>query len=195
MQKYLNAGFCDLIDSFGSDLTIVESARISYGQYHADNTEKLIRFLLKNKHMSPFEMCQMRFFISAPIFVARQLMRYRTAKINEISARYTKIKPVFFIPAGLSVEQESTFRSSYEASYESYLKLLSARVKKELARAVVPTGLYTQFYYSIDLRNFFNIYAQRSAKDAQSEISQLVELMMNAALECYPTSCREFLAQ
>jgi len=171
----------ELLGIFGDDSTIVESARISFNKEdktdHKQN-EKLIRYLMKNKHTSPFEMVEYRFKIHCPIFVARQIVRHRTASINELSGRYTEYEPEYFIPdlerikgKGILNKQGSegevsefakkNFRKKLESNSEKchkdYGKFLNLGISNELARMTLPVNTYTTFIWKIDLHNLFHL--------------------------------------
>jgi len=168
---------------------------------------------MKNKHGTPFEMVNFMFQIRCPIFVMRELVRHRIASINEMSGRYTKLQPKFYIPAiedvrqqtgkpgnytfepmapGIAMTVRANMALSYQKSWEMYEELLSLGVAKELARAILPVGIYTSLTWSLNLRSLFNFISLRSAENAMYEIrcfSQAIEKLIQpcvpVAFECF----------
>ena len=185
-------GFVRLVDSMGDDTSIVRAARVSYGEGSkgADADARLIRYLMKHKHTSPFEMVQFTFHIKAPLFVVRQWQRHRTGSFNEVSARYTEVKTEFFCPSiesmttqDASNKQERTktivdspvfcqdmIMALNRHAHATYCHLLDAGVARELARIVLPVSMYTEFYWSVNLHNLLHFLRLRRAEDAQKEI-------------------------
>lgn len=187
-------GFVRLVDSMGDDASIVQAARVSYGPGTTTKRKdvKLLRYLHDNKHMSPFEQVSLKFHIKMPIFIARQMVRHRTAKINEVSARYSQMKPEFWFPCSRDdIRSQDTknkqgskgtqeipdelcsrwFSSSLEA-HNLYTDLLEAGVAREQARAVLPVSLYTEWYWKIDLRNLLHFLKLRLHPHAQTEMQE-----------------------
>jgi len=195
--KVLDKGFVRLIDYVGSDQRVVQSARISYGQSlkDSDRDAKLIHYLMKHGHMSPFEQVSLVFHVKMPIFVARQMIRHRTAKVNEISGRYTEMKDEFYVPEPSRMklqDQKNKQGSGSElvddpddlvnalmdqqiSMFEEYKGLLDEGLAKEVARINLPLSIYTQWYWKIDLRNLFNFLRQRLDSHAQWEMQQYAE--------------------
>src|SRR5512143_682436 len=155
--KVLDRGFVRLVDYLGGDERIVQSARVSYGKGTKTVSEdrKLVSFLLRNEHMSPFEQVVFTFHVKMPIFVARQWIRHRTARVNEISGRYSEMKNEFYLPAHAQIRRQSQenmqgrgedmtaeekaevleiLRRGQEAAFAGYGKMLTADVARELAR-------------------------------------------------------------
>ena len=185
----INKGFVRLVDMMGDDSSIVQAARVSYGDgtktYRED--KKLIKYLWNHQHTSPFEMVETKWHIKCPIYVARQWMRHRTASVNEVSGRYSVLPNEYHVPA-LHIQHESKrqgrstdlVRNPYlrhvqaEAlcadAYELYKRLLGEGVAREIARTILPTAFYTEFYWKIDLHNFLKFLVQRSDPHAQLEI-------------------------
>jgi len=189
--KILDRGFVKLVDFMGGDRRAVDSARVSFGgkSKGEERDRKLIKYLLRNGHLSPFEHTVFQFHIKCPIFVARQWMRHRIASYNEISARYTEVREEFYIPEKFRVQdtvnrQGSTeakgeldqqkllkiYTDSLEASYSAYKKLLEAGVAREMARAVLPVSQYTQFHWTVNARSLLNYINLRTDDHAQYEI-------------------------
>lgn len=202
----------ELINSMGGDLSIVNAARVSYGKESEELNSKdraLIHRLLHDKHGTPFEMVQFQFRIMVPIGVAREWFRHRIGSFNEISTRYVKMEPEFYIPKGSAIRTQSgksmdyTFKEltgwqrfliphilniSYSLSYQFYLFLLSIGSAKELARNVLPLGLYTEFIWSVNLRSLFNFLELRTDKHALFEIQQCAWSVYEEAFDVAPTA-------
>src|SRR5476651_412781 len=164
----LDKGFVRLVDYMGGDERVVQSARVSYGagtkSYRQDRG--LIHYLMKNWHTSPFEQVQLTFHTKMPIFVARQWVRHRTARLNEISGRYSVMKDEFYLPDPENIRPQSDnnkqgrseerftepqeqeiiqlFAEEQKSIYENYEKLLELNVARELARNNLPLSLYTE---------------------------------------------------
>ncbi|MDR2344159.1 MAG: FAD-dependent thymidylate synthase, partial [Spirochaetaceae bacterium] len=175
----LDKGFVRLVDYLGSDERVVQSARVSYGEGTRSYREDagLIDYLLRNRHTSPFEQIVLTFHVKMPIFVARQWVRHRTARLNEISGRYSVLKDDFYVPAAgdlalqsgdnkqgrgetaLPPDQAEALRSAFETgqrrTYDEYSKLIDSGLARELARINLPLSLYTELYWQIDLHNLF----------------------------------------
>ncbi len=188
--KVLDNGFIRLVDFFGGDKAVVDAARVSFGSSAKDEKRdrQLIRYLLENSHMSPFEHSVFQFHIKCPIFVARQWMRHRWCSYNEISARYTEVKDEFYVPEKFRLQDKSNRQGSLESenldhqklqkeyreclqnSLNCYKKLLAAGVAREMARMVLPVSQYTQFYWTVNLRSLMNFIVLRADYHAQKEI-------------------------
>lgn len=189
----LDHGFVRIVDYMGDDSSIVQAARVSYGAGTRlrREDEKLIRYLMRNRHMTPFEMCEIKLHVKLPIFVARQWIRHRTANVNEYSGRYSVMDEDFYVPEKKDFLLQSrsnkqgregklpddvieaslqSIRELSELGYETYKAMIDAGVARELARMVLGTNFYTQWYWKIDLRNLFNFLALRTDSHAQFEI-------------------------
>jgi thymidylate synthase (FAD) len=199
--KVLDKGFVRLVDYLGNDERIVQSARVSYGKgtktYRED--KGLINYLLRNDHTSPFEQVVMTFHVKLPIFVARQWIRHRTARVNEISGRYSVMKNEFYLPATADIAFQSENNKQGRATakvpakvqkqvlaimdkyqkelYEKYEELLEYNIARELARINLPLSLYTEWYWQIDLHNLFHFLALRLDAHAQLEIRAYAEVI------------------
>lgn len=203
----------DLVKHSASDADVIWAARVSTaGEQSLDEISKdpaksagLINYLARERHGSPFEHTSMTFFISAPIFVFREFMRHRIASYNEESGRYRELQPVFYVPAperklvqigktgsyefidGTKEQYDITVRSmkeSYVFSYEHYQKMLEAGVAREVARAVLPVGLYSSMYVTMNARALMNFLSLRTAREGshfpsypQREIEMVAEKM------------------
>jgi thymidylate synthase (FAD) len=213
--KVLDKGFVRLVDYMGGDHRIVQSARVSYGAgtktYRQDRG--LIHYLIRNWHTSPFEQVQLTFHTKMPIFVARQWVRHRTARLNEISGRYSVMKDEFYVPEASQVCCQSDsnkqgrgdtlpFDQAMEVirlmeeeqrqDYASYEKLLELGVARELARANLPLSLYTEWYWQIDLHNLFHFLRLRLDPHAQYEIRVYAEAMALCAKAVAPIAYEAF---
>lgn len=203
----------DLVKHSASDADVIWAARVSTaGEQSLDEISKdpaksagLINYLARERHGSPFEHTSMTFFISAPIFVFREFMRHRIASYNEESGRYRELQPVFYVPSperklvqigktgayefidGTKEQYDITVRSmkeSYVFSYEHYQKMLEAGVAREVARAVLPVGLYSSMYVTMNARALMNFLSLRTSREGshfpsypQREIEMVAEKM------------------
>ena len=214
--KVLDKGFVRLVDYFGDDSRIVQAARVSYGEgtksYRQD--KGLIDYLLRNDHTSPFEQVSFTFHIKMPIFVARQWVRHRTAKVNEISGRYSVMKNEFYLPAGrdialqsednkqgrqnepvsadLQEEVRSILAEEQERSYETYQKLLDKGIAREIARINLPLSLYTEWYWQMDLHNLFHFLRLRMDAHAQKEIRDYASVIFDIVKKVCPMAAESF---
>ncbi len=211
----LDKGFVRLVDYMGGDQRIVQAARVSYGAgtktYRQDRG--LIHYLIRNWHTSPFEQVQLTFHTKMPILVARQWVRHRTARLNEISGRYSVMPDEFYVPGADNVctqsesnkqgrgdvlpfdeamkviaEMEEEQKSAY-ATYQSYIE---KGVARELARANLPLSLYTEWYWQIDLHNLFHFLRLRLDPHAQYEIRVFAEAMAQCAKAVAPIAYEAF---
>lgn len=184
-MNVLNAGYINVLGAYGGDDAVARAAAICYDSGRT-NDAALLRHLIRNGHGSPFEHAIFSFEVRCPIFVARQWMRHRIASYNERSLRYTKADPDFYLPEELAKEERETLKASYELSYDTYLKLLQAGSKRELARAVLPVGLYTEFIWTVNLRSFMNWLELRTAKEAQPEHRAYAQAAERYYLDYFP---------
>jgi thymidylate synthase (FAD) len=214
--KVLDKGFVRLVDYLGGDARIVQSARVSYGGGTKTVREDrgLINYLMKNDHTSPFEQVSLTFHCKMPIFVARQWVRHRTAKLNEISGRYSVMQDQFYLPEPDQVRMQSKsnkqgrsdeqvpreeakrfieqMESEQEAVYDTYQEMLDAGLARELARINLPLSLYTEWYWKIDLHNLFHFLHLRMDPHAQYEIRVYAEAMANCAHAVAPMAYEAF---
>ncbi len=212
----LDKGFVRLVDYLGSDQRIVQAARVSYGSgtksFRED--EGLIDYLLRNEHTSPFEQVILTFHCKMPVFVARQWVRHRTARLNEISGRYSVIKDEFYVPHGKDValqspdnkqsrlqeavepELQQGFRFELEEqqkeAYASYKLHLDSGLARELARINLPLSLYTEWYWQIDLHNLFHFIRLRIDPHAQYEIRVYAQVLLDMAEAVAPMATGSF---
>jgi len=212
----LDKGFVRLVDYMGGDERVVQSARVSYGagtkSYREDSS--LIDYLLRNSHTSPFEQVVLTFHVKLPIFVARQWVRHRTARLNEISGRYSVMKDDFYVPAPEDVALQSTdnkqgrstetlepgnaekireaFVSFQKASFDFYSSIVDVGIARELARINLPLSLYTEWYWQIDLHNLFHFLELRLDSHAQKEIRLYAEVLLEITKKVAPRCCDSF---
>ncbi len=212
----LDHGFVRRVDSMGSDLSITRSARVSYdAAWRAGNDEgsdaKLIRYLWRNAHTTPFESVTFTFEVKAPIFVFRQWHRHRTASINELSARYRELPEEFYVPdpVMIGVQSKSSkqardittsvdakrrawecdqVRQHCEGSFTIYRRLLDYGWPRELARSVLPLNTYSHMFWTVNLRNLFHFLTLRTDAHAQYEIRVYAEAMVEMAREVAPVA-------
>lgn len=215
--QVLDKGYVRYIDHSGSDQRILESARISYksSSKGEEKDKKLLNYLYKNFHHTPFEMCNITFNIKLPIFVMRQLVRHRTGKINEVSARYTELKDDFYIPKkwrkqdtknkqGSVVDESSKtslvwaeevyddeksivkFEDICNEIYGTYCSMIKGGISREMARMILPTNIYTEIYWNMDLRNLLNFIRLREDAHAQYEIQEYAKAIKKILQELYP---------
>lgn len=186
---YLSECEVELVDTMGDDASICRSARVSTGSTSKgfESDRRLIRFLMRHRHTSPFEMCEAIFKIRAPIFVWRHVSRHRTASMNEHSQRYSFAPDVFFVPESWRVEDgcrmsslecadvDGIYRDAVKKCVEAYERMLSMGVSKEQARMVLPLSNYTTAFWKIDLHNLLNFLELRMDASAQYETRVLAE--------------------
>ena len=209
----LDHGFLRVIDYMGDDSAIVQAARVSYGAgtKHVQNDEGLIRYLMRHWHSTPFEMCEVKFHVKLPVFVARQWIRHRTANVNEYSARYSILDREFYIPEPGALAAQSTvnnqgrgavlegaeaarvlemLKSDATRAFDSYEAMLSQDgqqgLARELARMNLPMNTYTQWYWKTDLHNLFHFLRLRADAHAQMEIRVYAEAMEKIVADWVP---------
>lgn len=195
--KLINDITVALEDHMGNDLSVVRSAQVSLkgknDPVDAAKAKGLINYLMREKHGSPFEHNAMTFYVKAPIFVAREHMRHRMSSFNEVSGRYSKLKPEFYVPAterplvniGSSAKPEFApgevfqvlltqreLEASYRVAWDVYEELLDKGVANEVARSALPVGIFTEYYYTANLRSLFNFLALRTRDDRATHTSR-----------------------
>lgn len=215
--KVLDHGLVRLIDHMGSDLSVVRSARVSYDAEWRTGTDegkdaKLISYLMKNQHTSPFESVTFTFEVKAPIFVFRQWHRHRTWSFNEISARYAELPEEFYVPEAVQITTQSTsnkqmrtteqhpaaeavrifIREQCESSFARYKLLLQGGVPRELARSVLPVGTYSHMFASVNMHNLFHFLKLRLHEHAQYEIRVYADAMLQLIEPIVPVSVAAF---
>ena len=201
-----------LVDHMGSDSAIVQAARVSYGQgtKSVSDDRALIRYLMRHKHTTPFEMVEFKFRIRAPIFVARQWLRHRTASVNEMSARYSVVQDDFFLPDELRKQASSRGqggeeplgdasanlllkqKASCDLAFHTYNELLFKGTSRELARTHLPQSTFTEFYWKINLHNLLHFLKLRLEDHAQKEIRDLAQKVYDLIRPLVPVTCEAF---
>ena len=216
--RVLDHGFVRLDDSMASDLSVVNGARVSFARHKQemdDSDSGLIRFLMRERHGTPFEHNAFRFHVRCPIFVAREWFRHRVGSFNEFSMRYAKATEDFYVPAPEDVRTqvgkpgaysfepvgddvaESTreqLQEVYDAAFETYERLVDVGVARELARAVLPVGAYTEFYWTVNARSLMNFISLRAAETAQREIRRYAEACEQFFAAEMPITYQAFVA-
>lgn len=214
----LDHGFVRLVEYMGGDVSIARAARNSYdaawraGEDEGSDT-KLLRYLMRNSHTSPFEAVVMTFEVKAPIFVFRQWHRHRTWSYNELSARYRPLPDEFYVPASDSIGIQSKSNKQMrdmdkrhphadsvrweiiqmqDACYKKYKELLEADVPRELARSVLPVSIYSNMFATVDLHNLFHFMELRLHEHAQYEIRMYAEALLGLAYIVAPVSVAAF---
>ena len=200
------------------DLSVVNGARVSFARHKTemdDSDAGLIRFLMRERHGTPFEHNSFRFHIRAPIFVAREWFRHRVGSFNEFSMRYAKATDDFYVPGPDDVRSQvgkpgaysfepvepdiaettrEEMRAVYEAAFSAYERLVELGVARELARSVLPVGAYTEFYWTINARSLMNFVSLRAAETAQREIRRYAEAAEQFLAEKMPITYAAFVA-
>lgn len=186
-KQVLDLGYVELLSTSGSEEKISSFAGISY------QSEKgpLVSSLLSLAHMSPFEFASVTFRVKAPIFVVRQWFRHRTGSYMEKSLRYCEAAFEFYTPESASEDEKRMFKSVYSEATRAYETLIKNGVKKEQARIVLPVALYTEFYFSIDMRNFIHFLELRTDSHAQKEIQDYANAMLYLVEPYFPTIMKE----
>ena len=203
MTKKYNSGSVELIDHIGDQFRILESARVSTGAMAIkgpDKDQKLIKYLWDHGHTSPFEQVSFTFNVKAPIFIARQVMRHRTFKFNEMSGRYREIPNDYYIPKGwrlqdtknkqgssgihhASKEMTVDYITTCNSAIDRYKELLDCGVSREMARMVLPQSMYTEFFMTADLHNLLKFLEKRDHPDAQLEAQELAKAIKEIIFE------------
>ena len=217
----LDHGFVRVVDYMGDDSSIVQSARVSYGKgtKKVSTDEGLIKYLMRHWHSTPFEMCEIKYHVKLPIFIARQWIRHRTANVNEYSARYSILDKEFYIPAKDQLSAQSTsnrqgrgdlitgeqadevlkiLKDDATRTYDNYEKMLNERydgttIDGILARMNLTLNSYTQWYWKTDLLNLLNFLFLRADSHAQYEIRVYAETMLDTVKKWVPITHAAFL--
>ena len=196
----------NLIDVMGTDLSVVNAARVSFAKESNEFSEKdakLINYLAKHNHWSPFGHASLQFRIKAPIFVARQLVKHQVGLVwNEVSRRYVDDEPEFYIPSEWRLKADDKKQGSSDETIDynihgtmeyvkqTYDNLLKANVAPEMARMVLPQNLYTEWYWSGTLMAFARVCNLRCKPDTQWETQQIANLIDIESKQHFPTSWR-----
>jgi len=213
----LDKGFVRLVDYFGGDQRIVQSARVSYGEGTKSVSQDgaLIDYLLRHQHTSPFEQVVMTFHVKMPIFVARQWVRHRMGRMNEVSGRYSIMKDEFYVPEADKVAPQSKdnkqgrsseafdketadkiitqLEEGQKEAYENYSELIDSGLAREIARINLPLSLYTEFYWEMDLHNLFHFLKLRLDSHAQYEIRAYAEVILEMCRKVAPMATESFI--
>lgn len=214
-RPVLSHGFVALVDYMGNDAAIVQAARVSYGQgtKSVRDDRGLLRYLMRHRHTTPFEMVEYKFLVRLPIFVARQWIRHRASSTNEYSARYSIVPDEYEVPPPQEVRHQSArnrqgrgdplppevverFRSDLDGiskeAYSAYTRALDAGVARETARLVLPVAYYTQWYWKSNLHNLFHflslrldVHSQEEIRLYAAEIAQLARVVCPIAFEAF----------
>lgn len=209
---------CELDAACASDLSVVNAARISFDHENPslqENDDKLISFLVRNRHGSPFEHNLFRFKVEAPIFTFREHHRHRVGhSYNEMSGRYTELEPKFYIPkaarvqhgkpgayffveeepdSNMSVFLDGELRDAYEHAWWSYERLLKSGIAKEQARMVLPVGIFTKMIWTCNARSLMHFIGLRAEKTAQQEIQMVARAAEKALCEHMPLTYKAFV--
>jgi len=219
----LDHGFVRVVDYMGDDSAIVQAARVSYGKGTKKVSEDrgLINYLMRHWHTTPFEMCEIKFHIKVPIFIARQWIRHRTANVNEYSARYSILDREFYMPEARHLAAQSTINNQGRGevldgeyaqkvldllkrdamqTYDTYEYLLNEKeeegrpsLARELARMNLPVNYYTQWYWKIDLHNLMHFLRLRADSHAQYEIQAYADVMIDILKKWVPFAYDAFM--
>jgi thymidylate synthase (FAD) len=214
----LDHGFVRLDSAMADDLSVVNSARVSFGRRVtelADADVGLIKFLMRERHGTPFEHNSFRFHVRCPIFVAREWFRHRVGSFNEFSMRYARATDDFYVPepedvrtqvgkpgsyafepvdAELAETTREELQAVYDAAYATYERLVEQGVARELARAALPVGAYTEFYWTVNARALMNFVSLRASENAQREIRRYAEAVERFFADKMPITHGAFLA-
>ncbi len=214
-RPVLRHGYVVLVDYMGNDAAIVQAARVSYGRgtRSVRDDRGLIRYLLRHRHTTPFEMVEFKFLVRLPIYVARQWIRHRTASVNEYSARYSIVPDEYDLPDPDAVRQQSVtnrqgrgeplppevverFRSDLDrvarTAYAAYEKAIADGVARETARILLPVAYYTEWYWKTNLHNLFHFLALRLDAHAQEEIRAYAAEIAAVARAVAPVAMEAF---
>lgn len=209
-------GHAALISTYNSDDIIIDAAQVSYGKTLGiatskprtiGETNRLIRYLYRHRHTSPFEMAEAQFYLRMPIFVARQYVRHRTANLNEYSGRYSELSSDFYTPAAEVLQPQSKSNkqgregeletaalmkasnilvSAQASAMDAYKELLDLGVAREIARIVTPVGTYTEMYWKCDVHNLLHLLKLRVDRHAQQEIRDFANAIYEMVKPFFP---------
>jgi len=216
--RVLDHGFVRLDGVMADDLSVANAARVSFARRKEtldDSDEGLIRFLMRDRHGTPFEHNAFRYHVRCPIFVAREWFRHRIGSFNEFSLRYARATDDFYVPDAEDVRTQvgkpgaytfepvtpelaertrEELQAVYDHAYETYGRLVEAGVARELARSVLPVGAYTQFYWTVNARALMNFVSLRNSEFAQLEIRRYAEAVEAFFAEKMPVTHAAFVA-
>lgn len=215
-HQVLDHGYILLVDTMGTDADIAAAARLSYGRgtTKVNKDAGLINYLYKNAHTSPFEMCEMKFQIRLPIFVMRQLVRHRTANLNEYSGRYSVMPELWYIPKieqicsqhatnkqgsgepltqSAAIEIQNMMNIASENAFITYEALLKRGLARETAREILPLNTYTEVVWKMDLNNLLKFLMLRDDPHAQWEIREYAKHIAGMMATCYPDTYAAYM--
>jgi thymidylate synthase (FAD) len=216
--RVLDHGFVRLDGVMADDLSVVNAARVSFARRKEEideSDEGLVRFLMRERHGTPFEHNSFRFHVRCPLFVAREWFRHRVGSFNEFSMRYARATDDFYLPAPEDVRTQvgkpgsysfepvdaelaertrTELQDVYDHAYETYERLVEAGVARELARCALPVGAYTEFYWTVNARALMNFVSLRAAENAQREIRRYAEAVESFLAEHMPVTHAAFVA-
>jgi thymidylate synthase (FAD) len=216
--RVLDHGFVRLDGVMADDLSVANAARVSFARRKTefdDSDEGLIRFLMRDRHGTPFEHNAFRYHVRCPIFVAREWFRHRIGSFNEFSLRYARATDDFYLPEPDDVRSQvgkpgaytfepvdpelaertrEELQAVYDQAYATYERLVEAGVAREVARAVLPVGAYTQFYWTVNARALMNFVSLRNSEFAQLEIRRYAEVVEALFAERMPVTHAAFVA-
>ena len=216
--KPFNGAEVKLLNHMNNDLDIVNSARISFNKKSEildEGNQKLINYLMKNKHGSVFESVELQFHIKCPIFVAREFQRHRISSFSEVSGRYVKLELEGYIPEDKAIRTQvgkpgsysfnqitdsekikdilNYFDEAYRTAFSCYEELLKLGTAKELARSVLPVGLFTEFRYKTNARSLMNFISLRNSEHAMYEIRKIAECIEHSFSKVCPATYKYFV--
>ena len=210
-------GSVELVDFLGSDLSVVNSARVSFGKRKEEIDEqdkKLISYLIKHKHTSTLEHCSVTFCFKVPLFISKQHMRHRTWSYNEISRRYTDFNIEFYEPKVFRTQHESNRQASsanlinpeimsgkaahvlelhHDLSLNLYERFIKAGICREQARGILPQNMYTEYYGTANLNNILKFVDLRTHKGAQWEIQEMAKAVLDITKELFPITVSAYI--
>jgi thymidylate synthase (FAD) len=216
--RVLDHGFVRLDGAMADDLSVVNGARVSFARRREEmdeSDEGLIRFLMRERHGTPFEHNSFRFHVRTPIFVAREWFRHRIGSFNEFSMRYARATDEFYVPDAADVRTQvgkpgsysfepvgdeiaeatrQKMQAVYETAYLAYEQLVELGVAREIARAVLPVGAYTEFYWTVNARSLMNFISLRNSETAQREIRRYAEACEGFLEKLMPVTYAAFVA-
>src|SRR5206468_4889553 len=215
--RVLDHGFVRLDGVMADDLSVANAARVSFARRKEEldeSDEGLIRFLMRDRHGTPFEHNAFRYHVRCPIFVAREWFRHRIGSFNEFSMRYAKATDDFYVPDADDVRTQvgkpgaysfepvepevaeqtrEELQAVYETAFAAYERLVELGVARELARAVMPVGAYTEFYWTVNARALMNFVSLRNSEFAQREIRRYAEAVETFLAEKMPVTYDAFV--
>jgi thymidylate synthase (FAD) len=216
--EVLDHGFVRLDGAMADDLSVVNAARVSFARRKDamdDSDAGLIRFLMRERHGTPFEHNSFRFHVRCPIFVAREWFRHRVGSFNEFSMRYARATDDFYLPAAedvrtqvgkpgaysfepvepeLAEQTRAALEDVYAQAFATYERLVEAGVARELARCALPVGAYTEFFWTVNARALMNFVSLRAAEAAQREIRRYADAVERFLAERMPVTHAAFVA-